>query len=431
MSKDLVHLVDVVNDSKTKKQIPRTITGINKSAFFHEHIERDEKGFYYHIRYSKTQQAPKVTKCQKKKVGYDKKRRKNSIEELANNDLAKLPNFGSQDSSFQEANRRLVFWECKMKRISDINTTQETFRCRFHYYLTWLATKEEVRDYENFIKFHKNTTDTVFWYPHWVPRLEFTNAVEVIQFEEHSPKYEVRNATNQAQLRESWKKNAQKYIELLGFDPSHGQWIRCRYEADVVFAEEMELENFPFDVCFVLSNDHHQKKKKKIEKVNNDNKNDNNNDFTAYFKAELETTACRLLPFPRDRIFCSLDGQFSVLSEWILKRVVIEFKQTDKTRSRGTRTYSIVAIHIKASRKWNTRAGEILLTFCMMTMGLGAFAMDTSSDNLGNRLIFAITLLLADVTSLQLLIQQLPNIPYWTEMVLCVFFLSVYAGNVQ
>ncbi|ETO21077.1 hypothetical protein RFI_16130, partial [Reticulomyxa filosa] len=139
-------------------------------------------------------------------------------------------------------------------------------------------------------------------------------------------------------------------------------------------------------------------------------------DFTIYFKAELATSLMRLLPFPRARVFCSLDPQFSVLSEWELEKLLVEFKQTEKSHSRGERTYSVIAVHIKASRKWDTRVGDILVTFCMFTMGLGTFAMGVSEQELGNRLQFAVTLMLADVASLQLLVQQLPSIPYWSEM---------------
>ncbi|ETO23625.1 hypothetical protein RFI_13554, partial [Reticulomyxa filosa] len=169
----------------------------------------------------------------------------------------------SRRMALQEVNLRLVFWECKIKRICDINTTQETFRCRFHYYLTWLATKEEYRDYQNAIRETQRLNQPKHWYPRWIPRVEFTNAVEVLQFEEHQgekkgvkvqtlkffeyPKYEIRNATNNSQLRSSWKPGDERFIQLLGFDPNHGQWVKCRYEADVIFAEEMELENFPFD----------------------------------------------------------------------------------------------------------------------------------------------------------------------------------------
>jgi len=212
--------------------------------------------------------------------------------------------------------------------------------------------------------------------------------VVITLFEEHEEKYEIKDAIHNRVMRNSWKESDENYTDLLGFDPNYGKWVRCRYEADMTFAEELELENFPFD-C---------------------------QDFTMYFKAELQTSLCRLLPFPRTRVFCSLDPQFSVLSEWELEKLLVEFKQTEKVRSRGERTYSIIAVHIKASRKWHTRVGDILVTFCMFTMGLGTFAMGLSEQELGNRLQFAVTLLLADVASLQLLVQQLPNIPYWSEM---------------
>ncbi|ETN98880.1 hypothetical protein RFI_38606 [Reticulomyxa filosa] len=152
----------------------------------------------------------------------------------------------------KEANSRLIFWECKIKRISEIDTARETFRCRFHYYLTWLATKQEAKDYEEFVKDHKNSLEPIGWVPQWVPGVEFTNVVVVSLFEEHQAKYEVKDAVHNKALRNSWEGNEQNYTDLLGFDPNFGKWVRCRYEADMTFAEEFELENFPFDVMLFL-----------------------------------------------------------------------------------------------------------------------------------------------------------------------------------
>ncbi|ETO21467.1 hypothetical protein RFI_15736 [Reticulomyxa filosa] len=40
--------------------------------------------------------------------------------------------------------------------------------------------------------------------------------------------------------------------EQLGFDPRQGYWIRVKFDGDITFAEELELESFPFDVCLFI-----------------------------------------------------------------------------------------------------------------------------------------------------------------------------------
>ncbi|ETO20228.1 hypothetical protein RFI_16989 [Reticulomyxa filosa] len=64
--------------------------------------------------------------------------------------------------------RRIYFVDMKIKRVSNINTTKEKFRAKFHYYLTWLATKEE--NYEK---------DNTHWKPSSVPYIEYINAIEI------------------------------------------------------------------------------------------------------------------------------------------------------------------------------------------------------------------------------------------------------------
>ena len=53
-------------------------------------------------------------------------------------------------------------------------------------------------------------------------------------------------------------------------------------------------------------------------------------------------------------------------------------------------------------------------------------------SNIGNRLSYCVTLLLADVATLQLLFDNLPNIPYWTLFDLYMtWFVQNYTGYVH
>jgi len=238
--------------------------------------------------------------------------------------------------------RRIVFIDTKIKRVSDIDTNKESFRTVFHYYLTWLATYEEYQSYnawEENEKEKKQTEkasnvkkdygeDKSAWTPSWVPYIEYTNATEVTEQEQISefkmkrgdhdsyglPKYEVisrhkRSTSNLGNLdepdpqlplisdKDKKKLSWDIYMEQLGFDPRKGSWIRVQYEADVTFSEQLELESFPFD-C---------------------------QDFTMVLKLSKEGyEVADLLPFPRAGDFLTLDTQFSA-SEWNMRNIIAEF----------------------------------------------------------------------------------------------------------
>eukprot|EP00484_Ammonia_sp_Unknown_P001540 CAMPEP_0197021750 /NCGR_PEP_ID=MMETSP1384-20130603/2685_1 /TAXON_ID=29189 /ORGANISM="Ammonia sp." /LENGTH=538 /DNA_ID=CAMNT_0042449655 /DNA_START=39 /DNA_END=1655 /DNA_ORIENTATION=+ len=284
--------------------------------------------------------------------------------------------------------KKIVFLEVKIKRISDIDTTSETFRCRFHYYLTWLASQEEFNLFE---------IDREHYSPDWVPKIELTNAAEIHQH------YQGGNFTIKTNKSVGFANEWRIDQHHLGFHAWEGVWNRVRYEADVTFAEELELEAFPFD-C---------------------------QDLSLYMKVEKDSLdSCDIVPFPREGDFCLLDPQFSVLSEWYLENLVTEFGYTDPLKSKSLRCYSLVSIRIKASRRWRAHVGMIIVTFCMFSLGLGTFAQSVSPEYLGDRLGFCVTFLLADVATLQLMFVNLPNIPYWTILDFYIYSSFLYLFSI-
>jgi hypothetical protein len=295
----------------------------------------------------------------------------------------------------QRVNRRIVFWEGKIKRISDINTQTETFRCRMHYYLTWLATRTEKQHWDKFVENQQMQLEEIgffesseTWTPEWVPNIELANAVTIYSHELSHAGYELKSSQNSAGMRSSWEKSDSEIKELLGFNPLKAHWIRARFECDCEFAEEMELSAFPFDA----------------------------QDFTIFYKCSETADQCTILPFPRGSKFCALDSQFSVLHEWELEKLMVEFRNTSGSGSRSGRTYSLVSVHVKASRKWGVQIGNVFLTFALFTLGLATFSNDADPTGLGERLGFAVTLMLADVATLQYWAGELPKSPVMTWM---------------
>ncbi|ETO02774.1 hypothetical protein RFI_34639, partial [Reticulomyxa filosa] len=70
--------------------------------------------------------------------------------------------------------KRIVFIAIKVKRFSDVDNVKEQYRCRFHYYLTWLLTYPEYIDYLEYLHAHNLSK----WRPAFLPDIEFVNAVE-------------------------------------------------------------------------------------------------------------------------------------------------------------------------------------------------------------------------------------------------------------
>lgn len=117
---------------------------------------------------------------------------------------------------------------------------------------------EEADSWDKFnatVKKRKSLGDLkrMYWAPEWIPQVELTNAVNIHAKEESGKKYRIRDIYNSPSLDSSWnEQEVEGFSDLLDMNPRKGRWIRCKYEYDVTFAEELELENFPFDVC--LSN---------------------------------------------------------------------------------------------------------------------------------------------------------------------------------
>ena len=146
-------------------------------------------------------------------------------------------------------------------------------------------------------------------------------------------------------------------------------------------------------------------------------------DLTLFLKVDGDTVkTADIVPFPRRSDFLMLDPEFSVLAEWDFEGLLCEFAKTDRIKSKSDKEYSLVSVRIKTSRRWEAHIGQMIVTVCMFTLGLGAFAQGLKGEELGNRLGYCVTLLLADVATLQLLFDNLPNIPYWT-----IFDFYIYA----
>ena len=133
--------------------------------------------------------------------------------------------------------KRILFFEFKIKRISNIDTSEETFRCSFHFYVTWLATFEDYKLFST-LKSQKKHKDYI---PYWVPKISLTNVVDVHN-SDSKIKYYIRDAiSSPGSISESEWAFGHLSQKFFGFPPWEGRWNRCKYSFEATFAEQFEF----------------------------------------------------------------------------------------------------------------------------------------------------------------------------------------------
>eukprot|EP01084_Bolivina_argentea_P030440 56412_1 len=289
--------------------------------------------------------------------------------------------------TFRKENKkpRIIYFSMKIKRFSDIDNVRECFRCRFHLYLNWIVTKKEYEQYLEFKKESQKKKRMNKWEPKFHPRIEFVNNVEEHLFDvvEYPP-----DGCYRIHPYNSWL--AEKDC---GFDANRTLFVRQKMECDYTFSEQLELRTFPFD-C---------------------------QDFTVKVRESSGTKKATLLPEPRytspARInksnFFKLDPTFSVLDEWDFHSTCVEVADSSSGASRSKSVYKEITIRFKMSRRWKVYFLNIIIYFMVITfLSLTCFALDT--NDIGERLNLAVTILLTLVAFQHTVFSKLPNIPYLT-----------------
>jgi len=278
--------------------------------------------------------------------------------------------------------KRKVFIAMKVKRVSAIDNKKETFRMKFHLYMNWIVTEREYREYIRTTRASTAQSPT-YYDPVWKPDLEFMNAVEIHTMERREypgfGKYKLET------LKDFYIEKAFQQCRDWEFDPQKCRFIRTKLECDMTFAEELELQSFPFD-C---------------------------QDLSCIIKGNfLNKHHYVFLPELRQPQFASIDSRFSVIDEWDLATALIEFANDQSSRTR-TVSYPTIVLRLKLKRKWsNYVVNIILLLFILCGCSLSAFYLDF--DQLGERLGLILTLLLTSVAFSIVIGDKLPNVAYLT-----------------
>ena len=149
----------------------------------------------------------------------------------------------------------------------------------------------------------------------------------------------------------------------------------------MTFAEELELQSFPFD-C---------------------------QDLSVIIKGNRLSKQQRFVFLPELRVstFGSIDSRYSVLDEWDLSNALIEFAD-DEFKAIPT-----VILRLKMKRKWKVFVINIVSLLCALC-GLGLSAFYLPREQLGERLSLLITLILTSVAFSIVIQDKLPNVAYLT-----------------
>jgi len=280
---------------------------------------------------------------------------------------------------------RRIYVALKVKRISDIDNVNETYRCRFHIYFDWLLSQH---DYEHYKEYHKKAiaqTKKLEWIPPFRPRYDFLNIVEAHTMEE------VDYGTEGQYRVQQIKDFEQKFV---GFDPKRSWMCRMKLEVDATFCEELELQNFPVDCqdfSIVMRESWGSRR--------------------AIFVPELRLNTRGEVPKPSD--FARVDPTFSVLDEWDFHNARIEFRTSDPKQSRSESQYHLLTIRFKMRRKYTVYVFNYVL-YMMFIAGLSLCCFLIHKDTVGERMGMAVTLLLTAVAFQDIVFEELPNVAYLT-----------------
>lgn len=161
----------------------------------------------------------------------DEDENENEIKTNRNNDNNEILFYFAQP----HAKKRLLF-RLAIHRVSNIDTMAETFQCRFTVNIIWLATKNEYLQYL--------TQNKGEYVPDWIP----TSAIRLI----NGASYVTPQLSKAFKIKRGERIATKGWAlanDEMDFNPMHGYFNRARYEFELEFAEEFELETFPFDVC--------------------------------------------------------------------------------------------------------------------------------------------------------------------------------------
>ena len=269
----------------------------------------------------------------------------------------------------------------KIERVSEVSTSEQSFRARLHLYVSYKPTKEDVE------KWHEmQASDSISdWEPSWIPKFVFPNLMEI--------------------YREEWLPypcgGQQPWVIVKQGACERGVISRLPYlvsgclELDGKFAEKFELQNFPWDV----------------------------QDLTLHVRSVAPANVCHLtLPFNANDVI-ELNEDASALTDWVVHPPQVEFVIKS---SSPLSSYSQLNVSLKLERKWQGYVWRLMIILATITLaGLCCFGIDIINDA-AERLGFIVTMLLTAVAYQYAISAELPQgLSYLTllDKCMCVHYI--------
>jgi len=260
-------------------------------------------------------------------------------------------------STFWDQNQgpHQVFAQFEINQVNDVDTTKQTFRCRFSLEVSWMMSQE---DHDSLVQQGENGSKFEEWRPLWEP-----------------PKLHLPNAISSAQTVASYKIHHHDSMKM----------VVKSVEVEGVFSEQLELHNFPFD-CQDFQ----------IEIVWPD--------------ANMEVAPSQFSKFMR------LNIDKMVTGEWLMHPPLVEF--SSKTIQQYNSDFQPIELEqpsvllcLKASRVWQPYVYQIFLViFLICSCTLSCFCIDVADS--GDRLAQATTMFLTAIAFQFIVSSLLPKLSY-------------------
>jgi hypothetical protein len=247
-----------------------------------------------------------------------------------------------------------------VRYVADVDTLNQSFRTAFGLDMLWPATESDKANFQR---------DPKTFEPGYVPNFEFPNAKEV-----------------DLERRVLASGNAFKVT------PDGFNFLRTLVTG--TFMEKFELYNYPFDVQALTV----------IMDMSFDLKEE------ALFVPSFASYSLQSEHDPSDvNNFVQFNRAFSAIPDFVARRVITEFSVRDNC-------WGQMVMRIQMERRPEGTLGRIASMCSLLNAStLCVFAMDPVTD-LGNRVSFLITLILAFVAFQFIISSSLPTTPYLTLM---------------
>jgi len=253
-------------------------------------------------------------------------------------------------------------------RISDIDTSGESFRAKFTLILTWPASAKDVLDHKKKFKKSRELFLEEGDKPgdlQWTPLVTFPNAIDV-----HSQKW-----------RSIFPAERKKAFTMYYSTEDDAYLVKAKLECDITFFEDFELENLPFD-CQDLT----------IKIECRDGRGEPYD-----FEPGSWKVLNAYLPFATIKTDLS-----PITDTWELVGMAIEFfiERFDDgercfTRNK-TQSSPRCVLSIKLARKWGVVVrNELLVILMLAALSMSVFAVEV--DDFTDRVAQSLTLLLTTV----------------------------------